>query len=718
MNRTTHRVVLGSFVLVAMMSAIAPAAEKPGPATKPYTYIEYSRDLLDFNRKTVVEPYQKIGKRDPKWDAKAIAYLEEIVQQWTQSPLPDFYRPHTSTHTYTVALPLGQALVDLGCDDPMVLYCHAGQLMDSGKRKEALPLLRQAVKGMRASKYPSYRKAIAEDRLGRLTDDPAEATEVAQIAQAEWMDACCGKHSDIERREIVDSAWSRMQTRAAQQAFVQALAARNDADPWVKGVITGRLEIKLAWDSRGSGWANTVTEEGWKGFHQHLTLARDAFAGAYKDAPHLPEPATDMITVAMGAGDVLNEKPMEWFERALQAQIDCDEAYRLMIGGPMLPRWGGSYEEMMQLAEACVAQERFDTSVPMYYLTIVRQIGTDSGRPWVLLGNERAYGQIVKVTEGYAAAVAKDKAPYYKSLHAAAAWRVGKLPEARKVLDELTAAGMKPHPHSFVYFGGDDGAAIISSVYALTGDHAAVLKEAQTKARNGEAAAALKDIKSIAEKLPKDDPAQDYFAGQIFEFDAKVKFDAGEWSPMQTGKGRSGWKWVRGSWTADGKGGLVGHSDRKNPNSPWGLLTWMGSESGRSPGQSFEVQGVLEFPEPGPGVHFANGSVNLNPAQGAPTKWFTLEFNRELGVVSIINGKERMNAQKKVALKSPCAFTVRVADRKVTLFVNGEPVADRFPLPPELNGDLSVGLGVNGPDATTFRNLMIRKILPEGQKKP
>jgi hypothetical protein len=425
-----------------------------------------------------------------------------------------------------------------------------------------------------------------------------------------------------------------------------------------------------------------------------------------------------MITVAMGGGDLLHEKAMDWFERALKAQIDYDEAYRLMIGGPLLPRWGGSYAEMMQLADACIAQERFDTAVPMYYLTIVREVGRDSQRPWGLLADEKILSKVAKVAEGYAAAVEKEKVPYYKSLHAAAAWRAAKFDEARKALDELTAAGMKPHPNAFVYFDADNGVEAVSSVYTFTGPHINELRDAWSKGHQGDTAGALKAIQVIAAQLPQDDPSRPYFAMQVFQFDSIVKFKAGEWSPMLSGTGMTGWKRMSGVWSADPSGALVGNADPKNlKEGAVGMAYWAGSNPGRNPGRAFEVKGVLEFPEPAPGVRFANGGVKLYRADGKAAGQLYIDFNKGIGQVSVIHDSVRMNAQHKVALKSGCEFLVRVAEEKMTIFVNGEQAAEPFPLPDEYKTDLTLGVAVQGPNATKFKNLMIRKILPAEQKK-
>src|SRR5439155_9015886 len=99
------------------------------------------------------------------------------------------------------------------------------------------------------------------------------------------------------------------------------------ADPWLVQMIGGLYQINAAWEARGKGWASEVTDAGWKGFHEHLTAARECLTAAYKLHPEFPEAATHMITVAMGDSEK-DETPRKWFDLATAAQIDYLPAYR------------------------------------------------------------------------------------------------------------------------------------------------------------------------------------------------------------------------------------------------------------------------------------------------------------------------------------------------------------------------------------------------------
>jgi hypothetical protein len=67
---------------------------------------------------------------------------------------------------------------------------------------------------------------------------------------------------------------------------------------------------------------------------------------------------------------------LDWFGRALEAQVDYVPAYG-RTAYALLPRWGGSHAEMLRLGFACIEQPRYDTLVPWQFVEVVRQICKD-----------------------------------------------------------------------------------------------------------------------------------------------------------------------------------------------------------------------------------------------------------------------------------------------------------------------------------------------------
>lgn len=145
---------------------------------------------------------------------------------------------------------------------------------------------------------------------------------------------------------------------------------------WLRLTILGNFEIALAWKLRGGGFANTVSEDGWRGFEKHLAAGRDALSKAWTLMPTRPQAAALMIKVAMGGHAKPGETPRLWFDRAVAAQCDYSDAYNSLIYA-LTPRWGGSNAEMLAFAVACQKAERYDTAIPLRFIQCISSVAEE-----------------------------------------------------------------------------------------------------------------------------------------------------------------------------------------------------------------------------------------------------------------------------------------------------------------------------------------------------
>ncbi len=760
-----------TFFLMSVLLAVSVkpsfAAEPPGATTSPaarpaaaVTQHEIYRQLLAFHRETRIGAYKELGRRNPKWDADVLEYLELIARQATDSDVPDFYRPAEPASEQRIQ-ELGEKLMQAGCNDPQVLFAYAAHLptKDAATRTKSTDLLRTALAEMNARKYPRSRSLAATIYLARLTTDRNEAAELAGNVYERLPLLCSGPMSGIERRTYLANAWSLLKNRNQQRSLVDAINKLPDADPWIKDVATGRLHIALAWDSRGNGPANTVTEEGWKAFHFNLQEARDALTRAWKLHPELPEAPQEMIAVAMGDGKKLNEDKLDWFDHALKAQVDYLPAYNAMVQAS-LPRWGGSYDEIMKLADACVAKPRYDTLVPWQYAYAVRIIGEDMGKPWAPLAKKEIYEKCVEVADQYATRLGSPRGDSFRSFHAAAAMATQRFAEGRKVLEELRASGGKPAHDIFASFGSDDPAWSIGSIYALSGPDAASVREAFEMSKKPEGRKeALAKLRAAQAKAPKDDLSQPFYTATIATLDADLKLAAGEWSPLVRGATLKDWLSAEGEWVTDGHGAILGSNLSGEPKS----LIWRGRAIGSDPGRSFELAGTVEFTPPewdaAPATQPTTapatrpGEATTQPVTEAATQPTTAPatspstrpadppgLQRTAGVVvAQLAGRRRgfayLNFTKQtagfvfgrdqtthsVAVRNGVEFLLRVEDHTLTLFVDGKRVGEPYALGELFAGEIAVGVGGVEGSAVRFTNLRVRKIgakpTPEGPGK-
>lgn len=149
---------------------------------------------------------------------------------------------------------------------------------------------------------------------------------------------------------------------AVENEIETAFAREAPTHP-VRAALRGAFLIKWAWQARGSGWANTVTEEGHRYMQDRLEQANRTLTAAYEKNPSDFLAATLMIGVELGQGN--GREVMEtWFERAMKDRPDnftaCSrKAWYLQ------PRWYGSPEDVVDFGIACVRTGNWRGKLPL-----------------------------------------------------------------------------------------------------------------------------------------------------------------------------------------------------------------------------------------------------------------------------------------------------------------------------------------------------------------
>ncbi|MHB9139762.1 MAG: thioredoxin family protein, partial [Victivallaceae bacterium] len=144
-------------------------------------------------------------------------------------------------------------------------------------------------------------------------------------------------------------------------------------DPWVAKMIAAKIELDIAWNARGCGYANTVTDEGWKEFAAHGKIASKYLEDAWKMHPEWPEAAGLLVYVSCGQSG--GDDMVKWFNRAVSAQIDYTPAYKYMLWG-LRPRWHGDWHAMLAFGQKAADMEEawFYTAAPLAFVWAVQDI--------------------------------------------------------------------------------------------------------------------------------------------------------------------------------------------------------------------------------------------------------------------------------------------------------------------------------------------------------
>lgn len=217
-------------------------------------------------------------------------------------------------------------------------------------------------------------------------------------------------------------------------------------DPWLKLMIDAADAYDRAWAARGSGFANTVTEEGWRIYHQEIVKVLPLLEKAYLMRPDLPQSTVVALSTCLGD----REKMDLWLKRARASRADYCLAYGCYLWG-LRPRWGGTTEEMADFILGVVKERHFESVSPIWaYENLVKYVFTYENGVEVVHQHFSNVNEFIKAErdifepyfEGYRKGQFYQKTDYINRVHIAVvladlAWRLGNAEELLYWADEI-----------------------------------------------------------------------------------------------------------------------------------------------------------------------------------------------------------------------------------------------------------------------------------------
>lgn len=217
-------------------------------------------------------------------------------------------------------------------------------------------------------------------------------------------------------------------------------------DPWLKLMIDATDAYDRAWAARGSGFANTVTEEGWRIYHQEIVKVLPLLEKAYLMRPDLPQSTVVALSTCLGD----REKMDLWLKRARASRADYCLAYGCYLWG-LRPRWGGTTEEMADFILGVVKERHFESVSPIWaYENLVKYVFTYENGVEVVHQHFSNVNEFIKAErdifepyfEGYRKGQFYQKTDYINRVHIAVvladlAWRLGNAEELLYWADEI-----------------------------------------------------------------------------------------------------------------------------------------------------------------------------------------------------------------------------------------------------------------------------------------
>ena len=359
------------------------AASKPIIlTTNHFTEADVRSRGREFRIRQWLEGYEKRGQRSSACDAEVVQYLQTWIAR--------NYGGSEATNSISIKQETERLAADTNCTDPLVLAVVANNSAGSSNR---IPRFERALNGFSGSRHKAYPRLYANVILAQQFKKQSDRVHALDRQALEWFRECFtdGSFIPADQQEVADifaNGWGDDFFKRNGDAVCKIANEAGPSYQWLALVMDGEHHINEAWKARGSGWASGVTQEGWRGFNEHLAEARKILTQAWNLQPGFPLAPCRMMTVALGDSGAAEMRL--WFDRTLAAQIDCPQAWSEMRWG-LRPRWYGSETAMLALGRTAINTGRFDTDVPRKFFDCVSDVESEMNLPAAAYLRARQY---------------------------------------------------------------------------------------------------------------------------------------------------------------------------------------------------------------------------------------------------------------------------------------------------------------------------------------
>lgn len=536
--------------VLLMFSKLAPVSATERTVSQPIhvpteakTYRDFAKIQRPWAQRVMFAPFKARLKGEP-WNARAVAFVEKALDDWSLE---------VSGYDNESLSADGEAIVAEGCKDPLVVYlaCYFHQEFTQSPQ-------RFVERGWEALLAAEGDKAQPRALVWFLANSVGEARQQLSMRREESMgkalDAARTALSDESYREEEDAVLTHhfagrftrdwMRTRVEEFPPIFEKAKLRD---WVRQTLLGVNEIDLAWKDRGSGFAGTVTDEGWKGMAEHLAAARKQLNAAWKARPDRPEAARAMIVVSMA--DSSEDSPRDWFDRAIAAQFDYQPAYLSMLWA-LRPRWGGSHEQMLAFGKACLDTGRYDLFVPFAFAKATSDIAGELDDPRAFFRRREVAGPLLALS--HAAISEPTRAPERRdrlSYLAVNAWLCVE-PAAGIAAIEKLASPLTPGAIAKLKWFDADETQLRGELAVAAGPARASFSLGSNAWARGDfsaAGTAWKEAAGLAEAA-----SRAYIDSRLELLDFMERFQRGDWAKVPVAPGLPHWQVSGAKWRAEG----------------------------------------------------------------------------------------------------------------------------------------------------------------------
>jgi hypothetical protein len=655
----------------------------------------------EFRIRQWLEGYEKQGQRNPVCDAEA----DQFIRVW----IARYYGGPEATNRLSLETESDKLALDPNCTDPLLLTVVADNNIEVF---EATHLFERALAAFPGSHHKAYPQLYASVKITRFLSDHPGRIATLDAASLKLLEDCFTDGSFLpddqqEIGEIFIYGWGNRFFERNGDAVCHIVHRAGPTYEWLALTLDGEREINAAWEARGGGWANTVTREGWQGFHAHLAKAREDLTQAWKMHPDFPLAPCRMMTVALG--DSGAEEMRTWFDRTVSVQVDYPEAWSEMRWG-LRPRWYGSEAALLALGRTAINTGRFDTDVPRKFFDCVADVESEMELPPGRHIYDRAdiWPELQTMYQGYISNTAPPSAVAgWRGSYAIVAYFAGKYNVAA---EQLKALDWKLPPKKLTGWGADLSSMTLE-VAARTGPLGKSVSAAESSYQNDDVATVLRRFTDLQAATNADARTLEFVKIRLAALALEQQLQKGEWVDfMPTKNDDPGWVCSRG----------------KMQRLPDGALEVRSGSDGHfifsraRVGSNFEIQGEFEV------VHSTTKYFQAGLVMGTPDVdayeflGFRIKRHQQLGDVACFSQGWSLRQILQPAKVNDVvnSFDFRLYQGRVTASVNGEKVfkdavpKDALDMPEQ---DIRAGLGAYNDTNDTiirYRHVQIRKLVP------
>jgi len=301
--------------------------------------------------RTLLGDYERIGRKGERWEADAREILRLTAESWTNR-----YRDLATINTIHKRAELA------GCKEPVVGYAASRLWGNQGWRQDL------TAERMQNSGYHPMHRCLAQIRASHYFGANGNGEEARHQALKLIPEATADREVPVsivlEMCELLEESFMRVQKdRKIGFDKIEAELAKSRPESSILYTYRGSFNTRYAWDARGGGYANTVTEDGWRLFGQRLQAAKAALDKAWQLDPANSEAPRAMLSVELGQGRAREDMEL-WFKRAMTADPDNYDACKAKLYY-LEPKWHGSPAAMLEFGRECLKTGNYKARLPL-----------------------------------------------------------------------------------------------------------------------------------------------------------------------------------------------------------------------------------------------------------------------------------------------------------------------------------------------------------------